>query len=125
MVFIIYDDSDELLHKPWCTSVITTPAVNYGTLKGHEKPLAETTMRQRIDRVLAIACKHQYKNIILGAWGCGVVRNNPQLIARYFRDALLEYGTFYNAFEKVRFSVLDRSNSMNTLNTFKDILKKE
>ena len=43
---------------------------------------------------------------ILGAWGCGVFRNDPADVARYFREAIT--GEYANLFELVRFSVLDR-----------------
>jgi len=45
-------------------------------------------MRQRMLRVLAVAAAHQEDTLVLGAWGCGVFRNDPALIARLFADAL-------------------------------------
>jgi len=79
-------------------------------------------MRQRIDMILAIAHKHGYKNLVLGAWGCGVFRNNPQHVAGYFRDSLTNGGRFENLFERIRFSVLDPSDR-GTYNAFYKVLK--
>ena len=118
---VFRNDDDLLIEEPWCTSIITAPAVNYGVLKDQEKSFAGQVMRQRIDMVLAIAYKNGYKNLVLGAWGCGVFKNNPKHIAGYFRDAFSENGKFYGRFERVRFSVLDLSNQ-GTYQTFKDVL---
>lgn len=115
-------DDDEILDKPWLCSIITAAAVNFGALKEHEIPLVEATMRQRIDRVLAITYKHGYKNLILGAWGCGVFKNKPEAIAEYFYSALSPGGRFYDAFENVRFSVLDHAKDQATYKAFKETL---
>ncbi|WP_086930895.1 TIGR02452 family protein [Agarilytica rhodophyticola] len=119
---VFRDDNDKMLESPWCTSIITAPAVNYGSLKQQEKSLAEKVMKQRINMVLAIAYEHGYTNIVLGAWGCGVFRNDPALIARYFQHALSKEGIFHDHFENIRFSVLDSSNDQHTFNIFKDTL---
>ncbi|WNO10875.1 TIGR02452 family protein [Teredinibacter sp. KSP-S5-2] len=120
---VFRDEMDELIEAPWSTSIITAPAVNYGALKENEKEQAETVMRERIDMVLAIAYEHEYKNLVLGAWGCGVFRNDPYRIAAYFCHSLSKEGRFHNSFERVRFSVFDRSENTNTYTAFKEILE--
>jgi uncharacterized protein (TIGR02452 family) len=45
---------------------------------------------------------------VLGAWGCGVFRNDPAVVARLFGEFLLGGGTFERAFEHIVFAVLDR-----------------
>jgi len=75
-------------------------------------------MRERIDRVLAVAMKQQHDTIILGAWGCGVFRNDPVEVAQWFFQCLTEDNRFRSAFRKVVFAVLDRSPELATFSAF-------
>jgi uncharacterized protein (TIGR02452 family) len=49
---------------------------------------------------------HDQRALVLGAWGCGVFRNDPAVVADVFAG-LLEDG-FAAAFDRVTFAVLDR-----------------
>jgi uncharacterized protein (TIGR02452 family) len=62
---------------------------------------------RRIARVLATAALHGHTALILGAWGCGVFRNDPAEVAELFAAALA--GPFHGAFAEVVFAVLDSS----------------
>lgn len=64
-------------------------------------------MGDRIDKVLAIMAGHGHDAAVLGAWGCGVFKNDPDAIAGLFAKALR--GKFAGAFAKVVFAVLDSS----------------
>ena len=55
------------------------------------KTIEETFLR-RIRIILRIAAEYGYKDLILGAWGCGAFGNNPVLVAKAFRTALNEDG---------------------------------
>lgn len=58
--------------------------------------------------------------IILGAFGCGVFRNDPVLIARYFKNIIDNY--FINVFDEIRFAVpIDNTNHYQIfVETFKE-----
>jgi len=59
---VFRDDDDRLLDQPWCTSIVTSPAVNRGAIeKGNQSDLHKVaaTMRQRISNVLSVAVVHQ------------------------------------------------------------------
>jgi uncharacterized protein (TIGR02452 family) len=58
---------------------------------------------------------------VLGAWGCGVFRNDPRVVAGAFADHLLR-GAWKGCFERVVFSVLDTSGSLHTISAFKSSL---
>lgn len=91
-------------------AVITAPAVNAGVVKQREPNRLseiETVMRRRIKKVLAIALQHQHKTVVLGAWGCGVFQNDPNDIARYFKEILEE--DFKNRFTKIVFAIYSRN----------------
>ena len=80
-------------------------------------------MRQRAELVLAAGLAHGIDCLVLGAWGCGVFRNDPKLVATVFAD-LLRPGKFAGAFEQVVFAVFDRSPDAATYQAFADVFKK-
>jgi uncharacterized protein (TIGR02452 family) len=53
--------------------------------------------------------------LVLGAWGCGVFRNDPRDVATTFRTHLERY-----EFERVVFAVWDRGGA--TIATFREVL---
>lgn len=100
------NDEGKLLKKPVLTSVITAAAVNYGAVKKTERSkVAEIPdiMRRRIEKVLVVSVFHGNDTLILGAWGCGVFRNDPAVIAKLFKEVLET--TFKNQFKKVVFAI--------------------
>jgi uncharacterized protein (TIGR02452 family) len=64
-------------------------------------------MAGRIEKVLAIAAAERFEDLVLGAWGCGVFRNDPRLIARLFRDALVAPNGWAAKFRHIVFAVFD------------------
>ena len=105
-VAIIKDELGELLEEPVYADVLTSPAVNAGVVERNEPDNIDKiipTMRERIERVLTICKEYNKEVLVLGAWGCGVFRNDPEKIAKLFSDAL--QGKFKNQFRKVVFSV--------------------
>ena len=93
------------------------PAVSAGAVRKNEPENVqriEATMRRRIASVLAIAKKHEHRALVLGAWGCGVFRNDPAEVARWFRDALMS-----SSFDRVVFAVLDSTEGAPTYNAFR------
>ncbi|MEO1260431.1 MAG: TIGR02452 family protein [Bacteroidota bacterium] len=108
---IFKDENGANLHRLDCTAVITSPAVNAGVVLQREPEniaRIEPTMRRRIEKVLAIALANDHRIIVLGAWGCGVFRNNPDDMARYFRGVI--DAKFDNAFEKIVFAIYARND---------------
>lgn len=102
---VFRDDEGTLLETPYLVSFLTAPAVNAGAVRREERHLIEPTMRRRIERVLQIAQRHGHRILVLGAWGCGVFRNDPELVAELFAEQL--NGEFHNVFAQVVFAVLD------------------
>ncbi|MEZ6143459.1 MAG: TIGR02452 family protein [Zavarzinella sp.] len=118
---VFRNDDDDLLPEPYLTSIITAPAVNAGAIRRNEtKKLdqIEATMLERIERVLAVAVTHGHDAMILGAWGCGVFRNDPANIAKWFHHFLVEDDRFRNVFRTVIFAVLDHSDALGTISPF-------
>ncbi|RME48011.1 MAG: TIGR02452 family protein [Chloroflexi bacterium] len=120
---VFRDDTDVLLREPYCVSIITAPAVNAGAVRRNEKhniPKIETTMLSRIEKVLSLAVIHHHRTLVLGAWGCGVFKNNPIDVARWFHAHLVENQTFRGSFRTVVFAVLDKSKDQRFMRPFLD-----
>jgi uncharacterized protein (TIGR02452 family) len=108
---VFRDDDDQLLEQPWEVSIMTAPAPNAGAIALNEPervPDVEPTFRRRIELLLATAVSHGQTALVLGAWGCGVFRNDPAAVAGLFAEFLLPPGRFAQAFDHVSFAVLDR-----------------
>lgn len=102
------DDSGILLEEPYLCTFLTAPAPNAGVVLEREPERAaevERTMRERVQRSLAIAARHDHRHLVLGAWGCGVFRNDPVVVADAYRTEL--DGAFEGVFAEVVFAVLD------------------
>ena len=79
-----------LLEKPFTSSVLTLPAVIMGQvlLKGEDCDTAERVMRRRMKLALAVFAERGAKNLVLGAYGCGVFRNDPVKVAAWWEELL-------------------------------------
>ena len=117
-VVFFRDGGFRLLEKPFPSSVLTLPAVNMGQvlLKGEDCGTAEHVMRRRMQLALAIFAERGAKNLVLGAYGCGVFRNDPVKIAAWWEELL--NGEFRGIFGQIVFAVLDRSKNKACLNAF-------
>lgn len=114
------DDHLRLLEEPFELSVLTAPAPNAGEhLRRHADDTAAltATLDARASKVLAVARAHGHRTLVLGAWGCGVFRNDPSVVADLFAKHLA--GTFAGAFERVVFAVYDRKAGSPTLAAFR------
>jgi uncharacterized protein (TIGR02452 family) len=117
---IFRDDDGNLLDKPQPVTFITSPAPNAGAAadnRPEELPLIPEVFRRRSEYVLALAAAQGHKCLVLGAWGCGVFRNDPAVVADAFLGHLRQ-GAWSGRFQRVVFSVLDTSPSRETLVAF-------
>lgn len=125
---VIRDDNDELLNQPFLVSILTVPAVNAGAVrqkgKNSEINSIESKMLARTEKLLSVGAIHEYRVLVLGAWGCGVFKNNPQDVAGYFYHHLVENPNLNRFFEKVVFAVLDKSKDESTIAPFRSTFEK-
>jgi uncharacterized protein (TIGR02452 family) len=116
---VFRDDKGSFLPKPVLSNFITIPAPNTGEyLSRHGAPgrsaaKIDAVVHRRMDIIFGLARKHNVKTIILGAWGCGVFGNDPEIMAWAFRSALQRWpmeravfavyggGTTYETFRNV------------------------
>ena len=68
--------------------------------------MVQATLTSRAARILAIGADRGHRTLLLGAWGCGVFRNDPEHVAGAFA-AWLASDEFRGAFDRVVFAVYD------------------
>ena len=113
-------DAAALLEEPFLASVITAPAPNAGQFHRKRRGRGlrvEETLRHRARCVLAVAREHGHRALLLGAWGCGVFRNDPATVADAF-GAWLEGPEFGGDFDRVVFGVYDPRRPQANLKAF-------
>ena len=119
---VFRDDDDLLLEEPYLASMITAPACNVGAMRKRDEPdrvkLIERTMLERIDRILEISIANGHDALVLGAWGCGVFRNDPEKVARWFRQRL-GAGRYAGHFRQVTCAVLDGTADEHVVGAFR------
>ncbi len=103
---IFVDEDGNTLDKSDTVTILTSPAVNTGVVIRNEFQNVEkipTVMRTRIAKMLSVAILHKHETLVLGAWGCGVFRNDPEEMAQWHLEAL--NGVFQNRFRRVVFAI--------------------
>lgn len=88
---VFRDDTGQLLAEPHLVSFLTAAAPNLGAITANQAGAAGSVpavLRARAARVLDIAAAHGHQALVLGAWGCGVFRNDPAEVADAFADIL-------------------------------------
>lgn len=112
------DGSFKLVADPVHASVLTLPAVNMGQVlqKGEDVTEAKRVMRRRMKLALTIFAEQGARNLVLGAYGCGVFRNDPRQVAAWWKE-ILEEG-LGKWFESVIYAVLDTSKGQDCIKAF-------
>ena len=84
---------------------VTCPAVNLGVAVDRGVPRAEAVaaMGHRIDLALGVMARHDQKVLVLGAFGCGVFKNNPKDVAVAFKNLLAT--KYEGCFDHVVFAI--------------------
>jgi len=136
---VFKNDQGELLDQYYEVDMISSPAVNAGAVKKKKEKelgrkrveeLIEEVMKERMQRVLDVALIHRADVLILGAFGCGVFKNNPKNVATWWKELLVkkehENGDVEGLFDDVFFAVFDKEEG-DSINAFQQVFatKKE
>ena len=103
-------DDGALLDEPHAVSFLTAAAPNLGAIMASQPEAAASVpgvLTARAERVLAVAAAHGHRKLVLGAWGCGVFRNDPAVVAAAFAAQLTRA---QGRFDHIVFAVLDRQH---------------
>ena len=101
-------DDGALLEEPYTVSFLTAAAPNLGAILTSQPTAAGSVpgvLAARAARVLAVAAAHGHRKLVLGAWGCGVFRNDPPRVAEALARQLPPAP---GPIDHVVFAVLDR-----------------
>ena len=109
-----------LTDEPFVADVITYAAPNNSKVP-FDKQVLFDTFTKRIDNLLGFSLRANRKFLVLGAWGCGVFSNDPDMVAEIFASFLK--GKYKNLFEHVRFSVLSNTENLKVLKAFEKHLQ--
>ncbi|MED2737238.1 TIGR02452 family protein [Bacillus toyonensis] len=124
-VVVFKDDRGEFI-EPYEISFITSAAVNAGVVKQREPKAVQmkidAVMKKRIEKILTVALVNGCESIVLGAFGCGVFKNNPYSVAKLFNEVLAT-PKFANKFKKVVFAVYDSSSTKMVYSAFKNNIR--
>ncbi len=125
---IFKNDDGTLLKTPYLVDFITSPAPNAGEIWRNQpqdmKKIPEF-LHSRGEKLLSLALHHGCDALVLGAWGCGVFRNDPSMVAQMFANYLLPSGEFHGTFEMVLFSVLDWTKDSRIFTEFNNRFSKQ
>lgn len=77
---------------------------NVSIIKVNENEMLKI-FKDRIRKIIKIAIVNNNNNIILGAFGCGAYMNNPTLVARAFKEVLINEN-LYTYFDNIIFAIL-------------------
>jgi uncharacterized protein (TIGR02452 family) len=123
---VFRDDGGALLDEPYPVTFLTAAAPNAGVHgdRGGDPEGADVAeaLRRRARQVLAVAAGHGHRRLVLGAWGCGVFRNDPRTVAGAFADLLAGGGDFAGTFAEVTFAVYDPGPAAPTRTAFERAL---
>ena len=122
---VFRSDDGALLDAPYLVSFLTAAAPNLGAIMASQRSAADSVpgvLAARAGRVLAVAAAHGHRKLVLGAWGCGVFRNDPAVVAAAFAGQLDRSQKY---FDHVVFAVLDRQKGAPTHAAFANALTPE
>jgi len=95
---------------------IAAPNLNYGGLPKNYNSTPEYI--ELIKNKMRLMLSSDTENLILGAWGCGVFKNDPTVIAKLFKE-VIEEGT---DIKNIVFAIINDRNSVdNNYTVFKNI----
>lgn len=116
------DERLDLLARPFHVGIVTAPAPNAGEhlrRKDGGRPTLSKALARRAERVLRVLATQKQHTLVLGAWGCGVFRNDPAEVAQVFAELLRS--TYAQSFARVVFAIYDKSRDGGTLKAFERV----
>lgn len=105
---VFRDTKYNLLNEPYFISFISSPAVNC-SMKNLEVNDIKKVMYERIKKIIRVAVINGSRGIVLGAFGCGVFKNNTKDVADYFYRVIYKEG-YIKYFDKIIFAVPGNKN---------------
>ena len=127
-VLVIKDDDYHMLSEPFAVDVITCAAPNLRERPSNpynpgDRDAVDISPQElfhlhieRARRILDVAAMNHAEVMILGAFGCGAFRNDPQIVARAYDCVLRDY---MHHFRTIEFAVYCRPGDDTNYRVFK------
>lgn len=122
-VEVIKNSKGELLEESYLVSVITcaAPMIRYG-LEGYNEEEYIQLFYKRICGILKCAAYWNYRELVLGAFGCGGFGNDAKIVSNLFYKAISELDNhgakLADYFSRIDFAVLDITPNRYNFNEF-------
>ncbi len=96
------------LVTPKLVNVVTSAAINKGAMKQNKEKMSNCydIMKNRMRYILELFVETGSTDLILGAFGCGVFKNDATDIAKIWKELLVDEG-YKGFFNEIIFAVLD------------------
>jgi uncharacterized protein (TIGR02452 family) len=112
---VFFKDKNYDYMEPIVCDVITIAAINLNENAKYD-PVQNVIDYRKITKdkirlMISLAVKNGVQNLILGAWGCGVFKNDPNLMSQYFSEILTGEGYSID-FKNVVFAIINDHNSV-------------
>lgn len=123
----VFRDSDcNLLENPYRVAVWTIPAPNLkGRARNTEQSEIDFIMKDRLRKFFYAAARNGYRNLVLGAWGCGAFGHDAKIVADYFKEILIEE-KYCEYFDNIIFAVLGQGYNLNAFEeTFCEVIEED
>lgn len=75
--------------------------------------------RRRAYKILSVAAANNVDCLVLGAFGCGAFKNDPNIVAQAYRDILPEFDGY---FREIRFAVYCPPHDRTNFDVFRHVL---
>ena len=108
----------DTLGSPMLVDVLSCAAPNCNKVPISKRKLVEEEIAKRLEACYLIPYMNGTNVLILGAWGCGVFKNDVAYVAHVFSELNKKYGSLY---EKVIYAIPNQ----NMRNTFEQVFKCE
>ena len=112
---VFFKDFNYNYINPITSDVITIAAINLNNNAKYDD--VQTSLdylkitKEKIRLMLTLPTQNDVKNLILGAWGCGVFNNDPKVMSGLFSDILINEG-YINLYDNVVFGIINDHNSV-------------
>ena len=112
---IFFKDKEYDYMGPVVCDVVTIAAINLNENAKYD-PVQNVADYRKITKdkirlMVSLAAQNKVKNLVLGAWGCGVFNNDPTTMSQYFSEVLIGEGYSVD-FDNIVFAIINDHNSV-------------
>jgi uncharacterized protein (TIGR02452 family) len=116
-ISVFRDSRLQLLEEPKSVDILTIAAPRLSKFTNPNNIVFNDNyyraMQSRVNTIFTLAWYYGYSNLILGAFGCGVFHNPPEIVSGMMMNEAIK---FRNDFDNIDFAIMINPNSPSYLN---------